>query len=307
MPEHHAGRLFLEVKQIQLLGQLAVVPLLRLFQAVQVALEVVLAGPGRAVDALQHLVSGVAAPVGAGQLHELEGLELAGARHMGSAAQIDELALLVERDLLARGNSADDLGLVRLPHVAEELDRLVPVHHGAGHREVLAGKLLHFLLDGRQVFGREVLLVGEVVVEAILDGRPDGHLCLGKQFLHRLGHQVGRGVPDHLQAVRVLAGDDGKLRILVDGERGVHQPAVHPAGHGRLGQALADRGGHLVNGHRPVKALDRAVGKGDLGHGHSCFSGDLYERPHDQKKGRKPPKDLVGASGVEPPTTTMSR
>ena len=72
----------------------------------QIFLELLLVGPGRAVDPLQHLVARIAAPVGAGHLHQLEGLELAGARHMRSAAQILPIALPVQADRLAGRNGA---------------------------------------------------------------------------------------------------------------------------------------------------------------------------------------------------------
>ncbi len=87
MPEHHAGRLFLGVKQVQLLANLAMIALLRLFYARQVLLELLLVRPGRAVNALQHFIAGITAPVGAGHFGQLEGLELASAGHMRATAQ----------------------------------------------------------------------------------------------------------------------------------------------------------------------------------------------------------------------------
>jgi hypothetical protein len=42
-----------------------------------------------------------------------------------------------------------------------------------------------------QVVGRERLVAGEVVVEAVLDRRADGDLGAGEQLLHRLGQHVG--------------------------------------------------------------------------------------------------------------------
>jgi hypothetical protein len=80
----------------------------------QVLLQLVLAGPGRAVDALQHLVAVVAAPVGAGHLHQLEVLQPAGAGHVRAAAQVLEAALAVQRHVLAGRDAGDDLGLVQL-------------------------------------------------------------------------------------------------------------------------------------------------------------------------------------------------
>jgi hypothetical protein len=56
MPEHHAGRFFLQVEQIELPAELAMVALLGFFQHVQVGVEFFLLRPGGAVDALQLLV-----------------------------------------------------------------------------------------------------------------------------------------------------------------------------------------------------------------------------------------------------------
>ena len=100
MPEDRPGRLFLQVKEIELLADAAMVALLGLFQAVQVLIELLLVRPGGAVDPLQHLVARIAAPVGAGDLGELERLELAGGGHVRPAAQVHPVALAVEADLL---------------------------------------------------------------------------------------------------------------------------------------------------------------------------------------------------------------
>ena len=73
MPEHQPRRLFLHVKQIELLGKPAVIALFRLLQHVQIGVEFFLLRPRRAVYPLQHFVFRIAAPVSAGHLHQLEG------------------------------------------------------------------------------------------------------------------------------------------------------------------------------------------------------------------------------------------
>jgi hypothetical protein len=102
----------------------AVVALLGLFQHVQVGVLVFLLGPGGAVDALQLFVAVVAAPVGAGHLHQLEDLQLAGGRHVRAAAQVGEIAFAIQRHLLVGRNGLDDSALYFRP-TQEELDRLV--------------------------------------------------------------------------------------------------------------------------------------------------------------------------------------
>jgi hypothetical protein len=128
------------VEQVVLLAEAAVVALLGFFQHVQVGVEVLLLGPGRAVDALQLLVAVVAAPVGAGHLHQLEDLELGRGRHVRAAAEVDEIAFAVERDLLVGRDGTDQLGLVFFAEIEEELDRIVARPDFAADRDVLLGQ-----------------------------------------------------------------------------------------------------------------------------------------------------------------------
>ena len=86
MPEHHARCFFLQMEQVERHAEFAVVALLGFFEHVQVLVEVFLPAPGGAVDALEHLVFGIAAPIRSRQFHQLEMLELAGGRYVRPAA-----------------------------------------------------------------------------------------------------------------------------------------------------------------------------------------------------------------------------
>ena len=266
MPEHHARGLGLGMEQIQVLAQLAVVALLGLFQHVQVGVLVFLASPGRAVDALQHLVVGVAAPVGARHLHQLEDLQLAGGRHVRPAAQVHETPFAVEGDAFLGRNGRDDLGLVLLADGLEVLDGLLAVPFLAHHGLVQLGQLVHALFNGCQILGRERALVRKVVVEAVLDDRADGDLRLGEQVLHGVGHQVCRGVPDDVQAFRVLVGDDGHLGVLADGAGQIDQFSVDATGKSGLGESGTNSGGNLRHRDSIIETALRAVRQGNDGH-----------------------------------------
>ncbi len=158
--------------------------------------EIGLRLPRGAVDALQHAVRLVAAPVGAGHRGQLHGvdLELRRAGHVGAPAQVRERGLRVGGDLLALGKLVDELELVGL--TLEGRAGLFachdPAHEGVAARHDRA----HARLDLGEVLGRERAGQLEVVVEPVLDGRPDGHLGVGKELQHRLGHHVGEGVAD---------------------------------------------------------------------------------------------------------------
>ena len=165
----------------------------------------------------------------------------------------------------------DDLGLVGLAHRAEMGDRLVARQDATRDLLVAPGQLGHLRLDRREVLGREGPLVGEVVVEAVLDHRPDRHLGVGEELLDRVGEQVRRRVADQVEAVGVLLGDDGQAIVVIDRVAGVDEPArgtlADPAAERGLGQAGADRRGDLLHRHRAGEFASGSVGQLNRDHG----------------------------------------
>ena len=107
VPEHRAGGAVVEVEQVELGTELAVVALAGFFQAGEVGLEFFRRPPAGAVDALQRGVFRVAAPVGTGHFGQFEGLQQAGARDVRATAKVFEIALAVQRQHLVGGNVAD--------------------------------------------------------------------------------------------------------------------------------------------------------------------------------------------------------
>ena len=57
MPEHHARCVVLQMEEVEAATEFAMVALFGLFKHVQIGVLIFLAGPGRAVDPLQHLVT----------------------------------------------------------------------------------------------------------------------------------------------------------------------------------------------------------------------------------------------------------
>jgi hypothetical protein len=155
VPEHHARRHFVDVEQVEFLAQLAVVALLGFLDALDVLVELLLVGPGRAVDALQLLVLGVAAPVGAGQLRELEDLQEARVRHVRAAAHVDVFLVVVQAHGLLVGHVLDQAQLVVFAARLEDLDHLGARRHLLDDVVVLRNQLAHARFDGGHVLGRE--------------------------------------------------------------------------------------------------------------------------------------------------------
>ena len=174
MEEREARAFLVQAEEVELLAELAVVALLGLLEHVEVGIEVCLLLEGRAVDALQHLVVLIAAPVSTSDAHELQSLDLARRDDVRASAEVRELALRVHRDLLAFRQVVDELDLVGLALLLEELQGLFAADFLALELEVLLDDLLHLFLDVRKVGFRQLAVDVEVIVEAIVDGRSDG-------------------------------------------------------------------------------------------------------------------------------------
>ena len=281
-----------EGEQVELAPQLAVVAPLGLLQPLEMLAKILLRGPRRPVDALEHRLRLVAAPVRAGERRELEGAELLRGGHVRPQAQIAPAVVAIDRDglgprALRLVESLDDLALVRLPR--EALERLLPGQLLPNERLTGRGDLAHALLDAGEVLGGERLGEVEVVVEAVLDGRPDRVLGLGDQVAHRLGQDMRCRVAEHVQPVRVGGGHGLDGGVLGRDERKVAELAVHAGGD----RAGLQRGAHGL----AVGQIDAtAVGKLELGHArHDIRRGVRFSRHGHQPRTSHP------AAGTRPP------
>jgi len=233
-PEDQAlADLLVDVEELELLAELAVVALLGLLGAGEGLLELLLRGEGGAVDALELLVLLVAAVVGAGDVEQLERLDLRGVAHVRAGAEVDELAVLVEGDGLARRDVAEAADLVGvLAALAEQFLGLLAGALEALELLVLLGDAAHLFLDLHEVLGRERMVEVEVVVEAVVRGRPDVELRLREQAEHGRAEHVGGGVADLLEGSHLRAGGhDGKAASTARASRGRGQGRRRPPPH----------------------------------------------------------------------------
>src|SRR2546425_6544173 len=120
--DESGAKLLVEREEVQLAAQTSVVAAMGLFDALEVLFELFFCVEEGPVDALEHRVMLVAAPVGAGNAHQLEVGDFACALDVWPLAQVDEFALLIEAHLLVR-NLVNQLEFVGL--VVEALSRLI--------------------------------------------------------------------------------------------------------------------------------------------------------------------------------------
>jgi len=193
-------------------------------------------------------------------------------------AEVDEGVLVldrIDRDLRRAGRLLfDQLHLERLAAPGEEVDRVLPRPHFVRVGQVLRRELLHLLLDRLEVLRDERARNDEVVVEAVVECRPDAALDAGEEVGHRGGEQVRRAVTVDVKGVGAAIRQDLDAGVGVERERQVDRAPVNDSRDGGLGQPRRDQrrdvgrrtaGGHLTD--RSVRQRD-----GDFAHG----TGDCY-------------------------------
>ena len=254
------------------------------FDAVEIVLEVLGVRKGRRVDAREHPVLFVAAPVGPGHGKQLERLDAAGVRDVRPTAKVDEIAVAVQ------GNGAvvqpfHKLDLVGFAHVGEKFHGV-----GLGNIHPLKGNggiddTPHFRFNGFKILGSKGLFYIEVIIEAVFDGGTDGHLGGGKKLLDGRGHDVGGGVAQKGQAFGRIGGHGSQLGSLSgrrgDGRSQVKQPFPNLAGKGRLETLSAQP---LFQGIRTgcsVRDLNQLSFNRDL-HGSTFLASELIRKKKKQ-------------------------
>ena len=123
-------------------------------------------------------------------------------------------------------------------------------------------------LDRRQVLvGERAVFWREIVIEAVVGGRPEGDLRAGEQRLHRFGEDVGIVVPRQFQRIGLVARGDQRERAIA-GERPaeIDQLSIDAGGERRLGEAGADRRGDVSRSRSRRHFAHGTVGKADLEH-----------------------------------------
>ena len=271
MPEDRAHRLLAQMEQPHLPADAPVVALLRLLQHMEIAVELFLVRPAGAVDALQLRVLRIAAPIGAGELRQLEGLaELARRGQMRAGAHVEPIALAVDGDLLVFGDLANPFGLEALAMLTEIIGDPVATPELARDLLVAVDDLAHALLDGGEIIRREGRLAGEIVIEAVLDRRPEGDLGAGIKLLHRLGQDMGAVVAQQIEGIGMGARDDLDAGVLLDGGVEIPERSVDLYGERRFGETGPDGGGQIGPGQRPLELAPTAVRKRNRDHGVEC-------------------------------------
>ena len=228
---------------------------------VEVRVQLLLLEEGGAVNALQHLALGVAAPIRARGVRQLEVFDARRVGHVRAATEVDERPVGVRGDDLVVAQLGEALELEGV--VDEAALRLGAIHLFADERILLGRDLPHLVLEPGEILGGERLGDLEVVVEAFVDGRTEADLRVGAKASHGRGQHVRRGMPEHAQRCRVAVGEHAERAAGAQRRGEVLNLPVDFHGDGRLEQPLTDRADD-VGGKRAARHVAcRAVGEGE--------------------------------------------
>ena len=238
MEDREAWRFFHEGEKIQFLTQLAMVAALRFFQQVQVFIQRFLLRETRAVDALQHFVVFITAPVCTGNAHELDRLDHARFWQMWASAEIHILAVLIEADRFIFRQIFDKLHLVGFAAVGKEFDRFFARQLLAFKHSASLDDLLHFLFDLVQIFRHKRVRAVKVIVKTVFDRWPNGDLRTWPETLHRFRQHMAGRMTENFLTFFVVKGEDRHLSVLIEHRRKILHFAVHLCSDGFLWQTV---------------------------------------------------------------------
>ena len=200
---------------------------------------------------------------------------------MRPAAEVEELALTVERDRILFAEAGFEVfDFQRLPGALQKRDRFVAAHLNAFERLVFFDNLRHFSFDLREIVFRERLFLPKVVIEAVFNGRAERELDVFVKAHHGARHHVSAGVAHNVERFGVFFRqeaqfDRSRLRQkfgsgnrLGDRISGVvaNVGRRNDRGDRRFGQAGADRSGDVDRTNAIFETFFITVGKNDFQH-----------------------------------------
>ena len=132
---------------------------------------------------------------------------------MRAAAEVEPVALLVDRDLLVRRDGLHQFDLKGFAVLFEEGHGLVARPFLAHDGFVGGDDLAHFFFDRGEILGRKRLLAIKIVIKTVLDHRADGDLRARIERLHGVGEHMGGVVADQFQRTRIVPVEKLDFRV----------------------------------------------------------------------------------------------
>ena len=145
---------------------------------------------------------------------------------MGSPAKIDKLTGGVKRNHRLGRFFFHQLALENLIRPFVQLERFRLGNEFALVGQVLRRQLAHLFFNFSEVFLSKRLVAQKLIKKAGIDGRADTQLHVRIKLHHRGGKQVGRGMAEHKERVRIFLGEDLEFHIAFERAAQINQFAL---------------------------------------------------------------------------------
>ena len=268
VPEDAAVGLALQMEQVHFIAELAVVALGGLFEPEQMLVQLLLVEPAGAVNAAEHRIGLIAAPVSARNPRQFERVrvELAGRRQVRPAAHIKPVITRpINRQRFVARQLSGPFGLETFALLLPPADQLFAAPHFAAQRLVGGDDLAHLRFDRGQVFvGEGAVFWREIVIEAVVGARSKSDLRARKQRLHRFGQNVSEIVPGKVKRIGFIPrGHQSQAGIAGERQGQIDQRAINARGQCRFGEARTNCRSNIGRGRTGRHFAHRTIGKAD--------------------------------------------
>ena len=157
---------------------------------------------------------------------------------MRAATQIFPRALPINRNRLLGRNGFNNLSLIGLANLAKMRHRVIAVPFLADNILIAVNDFLHALFNRLKVIKAERRLAGKIIIKAVFNHRPNGHLRARKKLLHGLGQNMRAIMAHQFHALRIGGGHHRHFGIAIDRHGQIGQRAIDFPCQGFLAQRV---------------------------------------------------------------------
>ncbi|TWK47196.1 hypothetical protein CHCC20348_3979 [Bacillus paralicheniformis] len=175
-------------KQLQFFSELSMVAFFCFLKEAKMLIKLRFFEESRTINALEHLVVAVSAPVCSRKAQQFELLDFSCRRNVNTAAQIEEFALLIDRYRFTFRNRIKQFQFQIIADFGKPGSGFLTADFFSYDRQIFANDFFHFLLNLRKVFRSQRFFHIHIVVEAVFNDRTHAELHVFIQALDRLGH-----------------------------------------------------------------------------------------------------------------------
>src|SRR5262249_192628 len=177
-------------------------------------------------------------PVCSSEIQQLKSLDSSRAGNVRTAAEVDKLAVAIERNLiLTFGVLLDEVHFHPIVFGFVLMDRLISRRVLADELLVAFDNFLHGVFDSLQVIRSEWRWTVEVVKESRFRRRTMAELGLWKQLSYSSCQHMRRGMSEYFERLGILVGENPHLSVFLDRTVQVDNLAVHLGGESGIGQS----------------------------------------------------------------------